>query len=191
MKKNETRNKITRATIELLKVKGYRGTTTREIAEKAGINELTIFRHFGNKEGIIQAIVQTGTFSLEIFNETIEWELEKDLTNFGFLLLKDFDNNQDIISIVLKDPSIFSQAHEEIIKKINVNKEILNEYFEEMMKRGYIKKLDYYTQSEIFLSTYWGYFMYKLNFGDKALHADYQDMIKNSIQTFIKGISLE
>ncbi|RAS90859.1 TetR family transcriptional regulator (plasmid) [Priestia endophytica] len=191
MKKDETRNKITRATIELLKVKGYKGTTTREIAEKAGVNELTIFRHFGNKEGIIQAIVQTRTFSLEIFNESIEWELEKDLTNFGSLLLKDFDNNQDIISIALKDPSIFSQAHEEIIKKINENKEILKEYFEEMIKRGYIKKLDYCTQSEIFLSMYWGYFMYKLNFGDKALHADYQDMIKNSIQTFIKGVSLE
>jgi AcrR family transcriptional regulator len=191
VKKDETRNKITRATIELLKVKGYKGTTTREIAEKAGVNELTIFRHFGNKEGIIQAIVQTRTFSLEIFNESIEWELEKDLMNFGSLLLKDFDNNQDIISIALKDPSIFSQAHEEIIKKINENKEILKEYFEEMMKRGYIKKLDYCTQSEIFLSTYWGYFMYKLNFGDKALHADYQDMIKNSIQTFIKGVSLE
>ncbi|KRE10955.1 TetR family transcriptional regulator [Bacillus sp. Root239] len=190
MKKDETKKKITKATIELLKEKGYKGTTTREIAEQAGVNELTVFRHFGHKEGIIQAIVKTTSFSLEIFDKSIEWELKKDLTNFGYLLLKDFDNNRDMISIALKDPLIFSQAHEEIIKKINDTKKILKEYFEEMQKKGYIKELDCCTQAEIFLSTYWGYFMYKLNFGDKALHADYQNMIKNSIKTFIKGISL-
>ncbi|MES9794019.1 TetR/AcrR family transcriptional regulator, partial [Priestia megaterium] len=91
MKKDETKKKITKATIELLKEKGYKGTTTREIAEQAGVNELTVFRHFGNKEGIIQAIVKTTSFSLEIVDKSIEWELEKDLTNFGYLLLKDFD----------------------------------------------------------------------------------------------------
>ncbi|MEW4265353.1 TetR/AcrR family transcriptional regulator [Priestia megaterium] len=190
VKKDETKKKITKATIELLKEKGYKGTTTREIAEQAGVNELTVFRHFGSKEGIIQAIVQTTSFSLGIFQESIEWELEKDLTNFGYLLLKDFDNNRDMISIALKDPVIFSQVHEEIIKKVNGMKDILKEYFEEMQRRGYIKELDYCTQAEILLSTYWGYFMYKLNFGDKALHADYQDMIKNSIKTFVKGVSL-
>ncbi|MEH7511076.1 TetR/AcrR family transcriptional regulator, partial [Priestia megaterium] len=51
MKKDETKKKITKATIELLKEKGYKGTTTREIAEQDGVNELTVFRHFGNKEG--------------------------------------------------------------------------------------------------------------------------------------------
>jgi AcrR family transcriptional regulator len=191
MKKNETRNKITTATIELLKIKGYKGTTTREIAEKAEVNELTIFRHFGNKEGIIQSIVQKKTFSAEIFNEILEWELEKDLTNFGSLLLKELDDNRDIISLVLKDPLIFSQAYEEIIKKINENKKTLKEYLEEMKKRGYVRELDSCIQAEIFLSMYWGYFMYKVNFGDRALQVGYQDMIKDSIQTFIKGISLE
>lgn len=129
MKKDETKKKITKATIELLKEKGYKGTTTREIAEQAGVNELTVFRHFGNKEGIIQAIVKTTSFSLEIFDKSIEWELEKDLTNFGYLLLKDFDNNRDMISIALKDPLIFSQAHKEIIKKINDTKKNIKRIF--------------------------------------------------------------
>ena len=43
----ETRLRILAATRSLLAQKGRRGTTTREIADLAGVNEATIFRHFG------------------------------------------------------------------------------------------------------------------------------------------------
>src|SRR5581483_5276072 len=46
----ETRNRIFAATRQLLAKKGRRGTTTREISELAGVNEATLFRHFGNKD---------------------------------------------------------------------------------------------------------------------------------------------
>jgi AcrR family transcriptional regulator len=36
--------------------RGYSATTTRAIAERAGVNEVTIFRRFTNKAGILQAI---------------------------------------------------------------------------------------------------------------------------------------
>lgn len=32
---------------------GFRGATTRRIAESAGVNEVTIFRHFGSKEALL------------------------------------------------------------------------------------------------------------------------------------------
>jgi AcrR family transcriptional regulator len=37
--------------------KGFKGTTTREIAAKAGISEAIIFRHFAKKEELYSAIV--------------------------------------------------------------------------------------------------------------------------------------
>ena len=36
---------------------GYDGTTTRAIAYKAKVNEVTLFRHFGSKKKLFQAIV--------------------------------------------------------------------------------------------------------------------------------------
>lgn len=36
--------------------RGYRGTTTRAIAERAGVNEVTLFRRFGNKQGVLRAL---------------------------------------------------------------------------------------------------------------------------------------
>jgi len=42
---------------ELFSQKGFRGTTTKEIAERAGISEAIIFRHFASKDELYTAIL--------------------------------------------------------------------------------------------------------------------------------------
>lgn len=52
----ETRGKILTAARELFERNGTRGTTTREVAERAGVNEATLFRHFGSKRALLDAM---------------------------------------------------------------------------------------------------------------------------------------
>jgi TetR/AcrR family transcriptional regulator, mexJK operon transcriptional repressor len=52
----ETRARILAATREIFERNGTRGTTTREVAERAGVNEATLFRHFGSKAALIGAM---------------------------------------------------------------------------------------------------------------------------------------
>ena len=52
----ETRGKILGAARELFERNGTRGTTTREVAELAGVNEATLFRHFGSKRALLDAM---------------------------------------------------------------------------------------------------------------------------------------
>jgi AcrR family transcriptional regulator len=52
----ETRAKILNAARELFERNGTRGTTTREVAERAGVNEATLFRHFGSKRALLDAM---------------------------------------------------------------------------------------------------------------------------------------
>lgn len=40
---------------------GYRGATTRRIAEEAGVNEVTIFRYFGSKSALIDEAMRCRT----------------------------------------------------------------------------------------------------------------------------------
>ncbi len=54
----ETRERIILAARDVIKRKGKRGATTREIADVAGVNEATLFRHFGNKEALIIAVAK-------------------------------------------------------------------------------------------------------------------------------------
>jgi len=41
---------------------GFRGATTRRIADEAGVNEITIFRHFGSKEALINEAIKCHAF---------------------------------------------------------------------------------------------------------------------------------
>jgi len=52
------RQQILEAATELFAGKGFRGTTTREIAELAKVNEAIIFRHFQNKEELYWAVIE-------------------------------------------------------------------------------------------------------------------------------------
>ncbi len=45
---------------------GFRGSTTRRIAEAAGVNEITIFRYFGSKEALLQEAVREISSTPEI-----------------------------------------------------------------------------------------------------------------------------
>jgi len=43
---------------------GFRGSTTRRIADAAGVNEITIFRQFGSKEALLREAMQQMTQSI-------------------------------------------------------------------------------------------------------------------------------
>lgn len=57
----ETRDELLRAAARVYALHGYRGSTTRRIADEAGVNEITIFRQFGTKDALIhEAIASCG-----------------------------------------------------------------------------------------------------------------------------------
>ncbi len=51
------RRRILDTAIKLFAQKGFRGTTTKEIALAAAVNEVTIFRHFASKQELYAAIL--------------------------------------------------------------------------------------------------------------------------------------
>lgn len=50
-----TQKKIADAALELFAHNGYKGTTTRDIAKLANVNESTLFKNFGSKQDIFLA----------------------------------------------------------------------------------------------------------------------------------------
>ncbi|HEX9109655.1 MAG TPA: helix-turn-helix domain-containing protein [Longimicrobiales bacterium] len=57
----EMRDKLIGAAARVFAETGYRGATTRRIAQEAGVNEVTLFRHFGSKgELILEALHHFG-----------------------------------------------------------------------------------------------------------------------------------
>ncbi len=60
----EKRDAILSAALRLFAARGVDGTATRDIAAAAATTERTLFKHFGSKGGLVQAVVETATFDL-------------------------------------------------------------------------------------------------------------------------------
>ncbi|HPF62861.1 MAG TPA: helix-turn-helix domain-containing protein [Gemmatimonadales bacterium] len=53
-----TRDALLEVTARLFADHGWRGTTTRRIAEAAGVNEVTVFRTFGSKDALLMESIR-------------------------------------------------------------------------------------------------------------------------------------
>jgi AcrR family transcriptional regulator len=54
----DRRQALIEAALDLFARQGYNGTTTRQIAERAGVNEAIIYRHFPRKEDLYWAVLE-------------------------------------------------------------------------------------------------------------------------------------
>lgn len=59
----ERRLQILMVAVQLFSERGFRGTTTKEIATAAGVSEAMVFRHFATKEELYAAILDHKAFS--------------------------------------------------------------------------------------------------------------------------------
>lgn len=57
MSAEDRRRQIVQVAMELFAESGFRGTTTKEISQAAGVSEAIIFRHFATKEELYTAII--------------------------------------------------------------------------------------------------------------------------------------
>ncbi|MBN2443386.1 MAG: helix-turn-helix transcriptional regulator, partial [Spirochaetales bacterium] len=83
MSKETTRQNILETALQLFSTKGYSSITTKEIAKKAGISEMTVFRHFDTKRSIFTSVIQELMYAPEmerIHSHQFTWNLKEDLT---------------------------------------------------------------------------------------------------------------
>lgn len=98
----DKKEKILQAALQLFAKEGFFATSTSKIAKVAGVSEGLIFRHFGNKEGLLQAILEEGenrmrtlfvdivmeTEPKEVIRKAIELAGNVDKTDYDFWKLQ-------------------------------------------------------------------------------------------------------
>jgi AcrR family transcriptional regulator len=82
MSGTEVRDQLLQAALRVYAVSGVRGATTRRIAHEAGVNEVTLFRHFGSKDALLQ--------------EALAWESRQVIEGIG-LPAEPLDPQQELL----------------------------------------------------------------------------------------------
>ncbi len=74
-----TDDRLLEAALELLGERGYEGATTRRIAERAGVAEVTLFRRFGSKARLLAEAVRRAGAAFEEVAARPSGDLKADL----------------------------------------------------------------------------------------------------------------
>ena len=102
LRADDRRRQIVDVAARLFSKKGFSGTTTKEIAEGAGVSEAIIFRHFPTKQTLYSAIIEKKTRQTQqqLQSDLKEAECRKDdYAYFGSLAF-------DLLEIYLNDPTL-------------------------------------------------------------------------------------
>jgi AcrR family transcriptional regulator len=103
---DDTHARILAAARELFATRGTRGTTTREVADRAGVNEATVFRHFGTKQALLRAMLDQYCESRDQMRDAIEsmqGTLEEQLCALGLMSLEGIKRKEDLIRVGLAE----------------------------------------------------------------------------------------
>ncbi len=100
----ETRQRIIQGAAQAFAQKGYDGATTRAIAQAAGVNEVTLFRHFGSKKNLFLAMI-----SQRSPLRSVKEALENQLTG---------DYRQDLLTIGNQYMTTMLQQRKEILMSL-------------------------------------------------------------------------
>lgn len=190
---DKTEQKIVDATIFLLDKEGMNGTTTKKIAKKAEVSEVTVFRKFKSKDNLLKiAKIYYSDYFLEkisdIFTNYKDTDLESLLKNTWWKLVNFLDNNLDIIKIALdelmsnpEEEKIFSKFSDEVLKN-------LTNIFQEQIDKGKIRKINPSAAAlTVFSVIVEGIIFWK--FESKVSNDDTNKYLDDFLDIFINGIT--
>ncbi|MDH4119164.1 MAG: TetR/AcrR family transcriptional regulator [Acidimicrobiia bacterium] len=96
-------SRLIAAAVEELMEHGYRGATTKSIAERAGVNEVTLFRRFGTKRDLMTQALDTVTTPFRQSMVEPTYDLVTDLVSIAGAYASMVDREPRLVSRVIPE----------------------------------------------------------------------------------------
>lgn len=126
--------------LKLFSEQGYYSTSTKQIAQEAQINEITLFRHFGTKENLFQETTESYVRGINLADE-IHRLIKQDFTESILEIAKDYldfcHQNKQLYKIQMR-----LTDEEKDFVKLKLSRGFVTElasYFKELKEKEVIK----------------------------------------------------
>lgn len=156
---DQTRARILAAASRLFTEKGYAGATTRAIAQVAGVNEVTLFRHFGSKENLAKTIMdQFGGRAIAADLEArFTGDYVQDLILFAHAMMKVMTERSDVMRMAICEAGNFPEFQQVVAENPRQLRRTLARYFERQMQAGIISNSHPEVLAQAFLGMFFAY----------------------------------
>ncbi len=193
---NDARTRILRAGLELFGDRGFKATTTRDIAARAKVNEVTIFRLFGSKRNLFGAVMAE-MFPVDEIRESVSFDTEGDIEELLLgnvkIVLGILRGNSSLFKVVLADiwrmPKARSMAAEFGFER---GVGLLTDFMEAQMDAGRLRRADPEVAARAWLGMIQSYFMARDLFGgSRSTGLDEEEVLRGFVSIFVDGMREE
>lgn len=188
----ETKQRILKAAQHLFARHGYDGTTTRDLAQSAGVAEGTLFRHFTNKKAILVEVTTQGWVELltDLLTELSEMSSYRAIQEVMQKRMNHLKENSDLMRVCFMEtqfhPDLQEQIQQEVLDKMLT---VAEAFFQTAIDRGIYRPLNPRVIAKVFL----GMFMVA-GFSEVTLFApeesiqDLREMAEGMSDIFLNGV---
>jgi AcrR family transcriptional regulator len=153
----DTEAKILKAALHLFAQRGYSGTTTKDLAQSAGVAEGTLFRHFENKKAILVAVASQGWVEIltDLLTELSEMASYKAIGQVMQRRMLNLRKNSDLMRVCFMEaqfhPELREQIQTEVIGKMI---DVAEAFFQTAMDRGIYRPMNPRMVARVFLGMF-------------------------------------
>ncbi|MHC1679951.1 MAG: TetR/AcrR family transcriptional regulator [Methanomassiliicoccales archaeon] len=187
-----SKEKILEAAFELFAERGYDGTTTRSIAKKAGVNEVTLFRTFGSKDALFRQVAME-MLPLRRIKEGVnfgaEGTAEEVLVSNAQLVLGILRENRHLFMILVGELWRHPQLKEDVgIEMFDQAVQFVTGQMQMMIDDGRLRAVDPFVAARSWMGTVQSHFLLNYLIGPGNLDPDAEErLMRGWADIFVNG----
>jgi AcrR family transcriptional regulator len=196
MSSEERRAAIVQAAVRLFAERGFRGTTTRALAEAVGISEPVLYEHFKSKRelycAIIESMSQEGMARATALLQP--YAKAKDdrgfFTRLGEFVLECHSEEcalyaRLLLFVALEDPELGALFYD----RQRQGRELLARYINRRIKEGAFRQMDPALAARAFLGMVSHHGVLGLLYQDDFVQGSRKKIVEGMVDIFLRGIS--
>lgn len=177
MASSSTRQRLIQSALTLFTSSGISAATTRQIAEAAEVNEVTLFRQFGNKQGLILAVIEESesfqSLGKIVHQVPASGDVRQLLRDYASATLDECDRHSELLRSFLGEPDAAIAIRHALADRLGAANQQIDQYFSDKAPAIDIT---------IFNSALLGYVMAELTLESHDLWRDRADFLDRLIQ---------
>jgi AcrR family transcriptional regulator len=189
---DSSRDRILQAAQRLFARQGFDGTTTRDLAQAAGVAEGTLFRHFANKKAILIEVATQGWVEIltDLLTELSEMGSYKAVAQVMHRRMWNFQKNADLMRVCFMEaqfhPELRDRVQSEVIGKMT---DVAEAFFETAMERGIYRPMNPRIVAQVFLGMFAiSGFSHNTLMEPNASPQQMQEMAEGLAEIFLNGV---
>ena len=188
----ETKQRIIQAAAQAFGKMGYDGATTRAIAEAAGVNEVTLFRHFGNKKNLYVAMIDQYSALPDLraaLEEQMTGNYHQDLLILGNHYFTMMLKRRKNILMSMCAAERLPEIREAIAQPPTQQQQMLSDYLRQQTARGTVRDLP---NPELVAKVFFGMLFefaisQPLLAGTPLEHIPPEEVVAQVVDVFVRG----